>query len=90
MTDDSVDSLFSVLRVGATIVGLGGPAPVKILSVDRLTDDSAAVAYRNEVGALAEKIVYSESIAFLRSVKPGGAFTFDGQPEAFLLAAEAR
>lgn len=90
MTDDSVDSLFSVLRVGATIVGLGGPAPVKILSVDRLTEDSAAVAYRNEVGALAEKIVYSESIAFLRSVKPGGAFTFDGQPEAFLLAAEAR
>lgn len=90
MTAEATDSLFSVLRVGATVTGLAGPAPVKVLSVDRLTDDSAAVAYRFEDGSLAEKIIFSDAIAQLKPVKVGAAFSFDAPPEAFLLAAEAR
>ena len=90
MPDDERSSLFSVLREGAQLTGLAGPGPVKILSVDRLTDDSASVAYRTEVGVLAEKIVFADMLPNLRAVKPGSAFSFDADPDSFLLAAEAR
>lgn len=90
MSDDAPGSLFSVLREGATLVGLAGAAPVKVLRVERLTDDSASVAYRTEEGALAEKIVFSEALNHLKAVDPGSAFAFDADPDAFLLAAEAR
>lgn len=90
MTKSSGDSLFSVLAVGARVTGLSGPAPSKILAVDRLTDDSANVTYRTEDNLLAEKIVFADSLPHLKAVKPGIAFTFDASPEAFLLAAEAR
>lgn len=90
VTEDATDKLFSVLRVGGTLTGLAGPAPVKVLSVDRLTDDSAAVAYRTEDGGLAERIVFADTVPHLKAVQPGGAFTFDASPDAFLLAAEAR
>ena len=90
MTAEAMDSLFSVLKVGATVAGLAGESPVKILAVERLTDDSASVAYRSEDGTLAEKIVFSDAIGFLKPVIPGVAFSFDANPEAFLLAAEAR
>lgn len=90
MTSETTDSLFSVLRVGATVTGLAGASPVKVLSVERLTDDSASVAYRSEDGALAEKIVFSDAVRHLKLAKVGAAFSFDASAEAFLLAAEAR
>ncbi|MET7706956.1 helicase-related protein [Micromonospora sp. NPDC005413] len=90
MSEASGESLFSVLTVGATVKGLAGPVPAKILSVDRLTDDSASVAYRTEEGGLAEKIIFADMLPHLKAVKPGSAFTFDADPDAFLLAAEAR
>lgn len=90
MGETSGDSLFSVLTVGATVNGLAGPVPAKILSVDRLTDDSASVAYRTEEGGLGEKIVFADMLPHLKAVKPGSAFTFDASSDAFLLAAEAR
>lgn len=79
-----------MLTVGATVTGLAGSTPAKVLSVDRLTDDSANVAYRTEEGGLAEKIVFSDMLPHLKAVQPGSVFTFDASPEAFLLAAEAR
>jgi superfamily II DNA or RNA helicase len=88
--DGSENSLFNLLRAGGTYVGLAGSASAKVLSVDRLTDDSASVAYRTEDGKLEEKIVFAEILATLKEVEAGGAFTFDAAPEAFLLAAEAR
>lgn len=90
MSDTSGESLFAVLAVGATVTGLAGPVPAKIISVDRLTDDSAFVAYRTEEGGLAEKIMFAHMLPHLVSVKPGSAFTFDAESNAFLLAAEAR
>lgn len=90
MSESESTSLFSVVTVGATVTGLAGPVPAKIISVDRLTDDSANVAYRTEEGGLAEKIVFADMLPHLKAVKPGSAFTFDASPEAFLLAAEAR
>ncbi|MDJ0357674.1 helicase-related protein [Paenarthrobacter sp. PH39-S1] len=90
MANELTGLLYSILRVGATVSGLAGPAPVKILSVDRLTDDSASVAYRMENGDLAEKIVFSDALPHLQPTSVGGAFSFDATPEAFLLAAEAR
>ena len=79
-----------MLRVGATVTGLAGPVPVKVLAVERLTDTSASVAYRTEDGGLAEKIVFDDALMHLKAVEPGSAFTFDASPDAFLLAAEAR
>lgn len=90
MAAETTDSLFFVLRVGATVSGLAGSNPVKILSVDRLTDESASVAYRSEDGTLAEKIVFADTLHDLKPVKAGSAFSFDASPDAFLLAAEAR
>jgi superfamily II DNA or RNA helicase len=87
---EGTSSLFSVLKVGAVVAGLAGPIPAKVLAVERLTDDSASVAYRSEDGTLGEKIIFSDSIKFLKPIKPGAAFSFDALPEAFLLAAEAR
>lgn len=90
MSDTAEGKLFSVLTAGATVTGLAGALPAKILSVERLTDDSANVAYRTEDGGLDEKIVFADMLPRLKAIKPGSAFTFDASPEAFLLAAEAR
>lgn len=90
MTELPERSLFSVLTLGATVNGLAGPVTAKILSVDRLTDDSASVAYRTEDGGLADKIVFADMLPHLKAVTPGKAFTFDAASDAFILAAEAR
>lgn len=90
MSESGDRSLWSVLQVGATVTGLAGSLPAKVLAVDRLTDQSANVAYRTEDSGLAEKIVFADMLPHLKAVKPGSAFTFDASPEAFLLAAEAR
>lgn len=81
--------MYDVLKVGATVTGLAGPQPVKLIAVDRLTDDSANVAYRTESG-IVEKIVFADAMTHVKAVNPGLAFSFDADPTAFLLAAEAR
>lgn len=63
-------SIFDVLQVGASIAGLAGPQPVKILAVERLTDDSANVLYRTETGP-AERIVFANQLEHIRAVQPG-------------------
>uniref|UniRef100_UPI00351A15A8 hypothetical protein n=1 Tax=uncultured Paracoccus sp. TaxID=189685 RepID=UPI00351A15A8 len=60
-TEASSRSLFDVVQVGATVTGLAGPEPVKIIAVERLTDDSANVMYRAESGP-AERIVYADAV----------------------------
>ncbi len=82
--------LLEVVRPGAVLRGLAGPEPVTIVAVDRLTDDSANVAYRTESGALAERMVFSSHLPGLTPVQAGAAFSFDGDPASFKLAAEAR
>ena len=81
--------LFDVLQAGASVTGLAGPEPVKIIAIERLTDDSANVTYRTATG-LAERIVFANMVHHIRAVKPGLSFSFDAAPNAFLLAAEAR
>lgn len=81
MSAEAAESLFSILRVGATVTGLAGPTLVKVLSVDRLTDDSASVAYRSEDGALAEKIIFSDAIRHIKPVKVGAAFSLMRHPK---------
>ena len=81
--------LFDVLQAGASVTGLAGPEPVKIIAIERLTDDSANVTYRTATG-LAERIVFADMVHHIRAVKPGLSFSFDAAPNAFLLAAEAR
>ncbi|WP_375237733.1 DEAD/DEAH box helicase, partial [Microbacterium schleiferi] len=85
----STSSLFDLVRVGATLTGLAGPEPVKIIAVERLTDDSANVTYRTDNG-VAEKIVFANAISQVREVVAGQVFSFDADPNSFLLAAEAR
>lgn len=81
--------MFDVLQTGATVTGLAGAEPVKLIAVERLTDDSANVAYRTDSG-IVEKIVFADAMVHVQPVSPGLAFTFDAGPESFLLAAEAR
>lgn len=83
-TEPNGRSLFDVLQVGASVTGLAGAEPVKIVAIERLTDDSANVAYRSETGVV-EKIVFADALNHLRAVKPGLAFSFDAEPDAFLL-----
>src|SRR3954470_5066025 len=88
--DDIQAQLFEVLRRGAVVRGLAGPAPVQIRDVERLTDDSANVTYRTEAGALAERMVFASELTGITPVQAGAAFAFDGDPASFKLAAEAR
>ena len=85
----TTSSLFDLVRVGATLTGLAGPDPVKVVAVERLTDDSANVTYRTDSG-VAEKIVFANAISQVREVVSGQVFSFDADPNSFLLAAEAR
>ena len=89
MEDETSPLIFDILRVGASVTGLAGQEPVKIVAVERLTDDSANVAFRTEVGVV-EKIVFADALSQIRLAKSGLAFRFDAEPRAFLLAAEAR
>lgn len=81
--------MFDVLQTGATVTGLAGPQPVKLIAVERLTDDSANVAYRTDSG-IVEKIVFADALTHVQPVSAGLAFTFDAGSDSFLLAAEAR
>src|SRR4051794_11892572 len=86
----AVGGLLQVLRPGAVLRGLAGPEPVTIVAVDRLTDDAVNVAYRTESGGLAERKVFAGQLSGLTPVQAGAAFSFDGDPGSFKLAAEAR
>jgi hypothetical protein len=81
--------LLSTHKAYASVTGLAGPQPVRILAVERLTDDSANVLYRTDAGP-AERIVFASQSQHIRAVDAGLAFSFDASPSAFLLAAEAR
>jgi superfamily II DNA or RNA helicase len=91
-TESSVDrpSIMDVVRQGATLLGLVGPEPVQIIVAARLDDDSVNVVYRTEAGILGERIVFATDLPNIQAVQAGAAFSFDGDPAAFKLAAEAR
>ena len=82
--------LFEVVRKGAVLRGLAGPDPVTVADVTRLTDDSANVIYRTESGGLGERMVFADDLALISEQQAGAAFSFDGDPAGFKLAAEAR
>jgi len=88
----SVDrlSILEGVRQGATLRGLVGPEPVLIMLAVRLTDDSVNVVYRTEAGNLGERIVFATDLPNIQAVEAGAAFSFNGDPAAFKLAAEAR
>ena len=83
-------ALLDVVRQGAVLRGLAGPEPVTVVVVTRLTDDAVNVVYRTESGTLAERMVFATGLARLTVVEAGAAFTFNGDPASFKLAAEAR
>ncbi len=70
--------------------GLAGPEPATVVVATRLTDDSVNVVYRTETGTLAERMVFASDLPRLIPVEAGAAFSFDGDPASFKLAAEAR
>lgn len=82
--------LLEVVRTGAVLTGIVGPAPVTVVSVTRLTDDSANVVYRTEQGTLGERMVFASDLPLISVADEGAAFSFDGDPRGFKLAAEAR
>lgn len=82
--------LLGDVRPGAVLRGLVGQDPVTIISVTHLTADSLSVVYRTERGALGERMVFASDAPRLEPVEQGAAFTFDADPKAFMLAAEAR
>ena len=86
----TLPGLFDVVREGAVLRGLVGADPVEVLSVRRLTDDSANVVYRTESGGLGERMVFTADLTSLHEQQAGAAFSFDGDPAGFKLAAEAR
>jgi superfamily II DNA or RNA helicase len=88
--EDEAAPLLAVVRPGAVLRGLAGPQPVTVVTVDRLTDDSANIIYRTETGHLAERMVFATDLSQLTAVEAGAAFSFDGDAAAFKLAAEAR
>lgn len=88
--EDEAATLLAVVRPGAVLRGLAGPQPVTVVTVDRLTDDSANIIYRTETGHLAERMVFAADLPQLTAVEAGAAFSFDGDAAAFKLAAEAR
>ena len=81
---------FDAIRPNAVLRGLAGPDPVTVLTVQRLTDDSATVVYRDEHGHLAERIIFADDLSMVREDTAGSAFTFDGDSQSFWMAAEAR
>lgn len=83
-------SLLDVVRKDAVLRGLAGPEPATVLAVTRLTDDSANVVYRTERGGLGERMVFAADLPGITAVEAGAAFSFDGEPASFKLAAEAR
>ena len=88
--DGGQGRLLDVVREGCLLRGLAGSQPVRVVAVHRLTDDSLNVVYRNEAGGLAERMVFAADLPGLTAVEAGAAFSFDGEPASFKLAAEAR
>lgn len=83
-------ALLAIVQPGAVLKGLVGPDPITVVSVTRLTDDSANVVYRTEQGTLGERMVFATDLPLISTVEAGAAFAFDGDPRGFKLAAEAR
>lgn len=89
-TEPGQGRLLDVVREGSRLRGLVGSQPVLVVAVHRLTDDSLNVVYRNESGGLGERMVFAADLPGLTTVEAGAAFSFDGEPASFKLAAEAR
>lgn len=87
---DGGGGFLDVVQKDAVLKGLVGPEPVTVVSVSRLTDESANIVYRTEQGTFGERMVFASDLPLITTVDAGAAFAFDGDPRGFKLAAEAR
>lgn len=73
VTDSPADSpMWRLLRAGAVLEGLATGQAVTVLAAERLTEESANVAYRTDTG-IVETIVYAEGLSRVREFRPGSA-----------------
>jgi hypothetical protein len=80
---------FEELKSGLRVRGLVAGLDVNLIAVEFHGDGMANVVYRNDAGAVAERLVSSGDLAGLEAVS-GRRWTFDGDAAGFKLASEAR
>ncbi|WP_322756008.1 hypothetical protein, partial [Frankia sp. Cas3] len=74
---------------GARVLGIAGDGPVEIARARWAGGNAIRVTYRDDHGGTGERMLLRRDESRLRLVTDQGTHTFDGAPDAWLLAAEA-
>ena len=77
------------LKAGARVRGLVPGQAVTVVTVEPIGADAASVIYRDDAGTTGERMVFRSDEAALDLVTEGRPWSFDGDAQAFKLAAEA-
>ncbi len=80
--------MFDQIRTGARMRGLDPAGSAEVVQVSRFGPDAASVVFRIN-GRIGERLIYRGDDAGLEMVEPGRTYSFDAEPAALRLAAEA-
>ncbi len=81
---------FDELAKGARLRGVVPSGPVTVIDVDRLGTDVVNLTYEDSVGGVHRELVYRDSDLELVAGADDRLWSFDGDPELFMLVAEAK
>ncbi len=77
------------IKKGSVINGVVPGRPVKIVSMEKIGNDTLTIYYRDENGQLGERILFRADENNLEIVREGRPWSFTANPKDFKLAAEA-
>ena len=81
---------FDELAKGARLGGVAPSGPVTVIDVDRLGADVVSLTYEDGEGGVHRELVYRDSGVELAAGSEDRLWSFDADPELFLLVAEAK
>ena len=78
------------LTPGSVVVGLRADGPVTVVAASWHGSSCVTLTYRTAIGEVAEQLVFRDDEATFAVEAASEPFAFDGDPERFRLASEAR
>ena len=81
---------FDELAKGVRLGGVAPSGPATVIDVDRLGSDVVSLTYEDDEGRISRELVYRDSDVELLADTEDRQWSFDAEPELFMLVAEAK
>jgi superfamily II DNA or RNA helicase len=80
---------FEDIKVGNRFSGIAYEQVVTVSHVERHSDEAVTILYKEDSGALGERVLFRHELSLVSIVEQQSKFSFDGDAEEYKLAAEA-